>query len=94
MDPERSSERSRGLGNSIRFTLKCVRLTLLAAGAGQERVGEGAQEDGGVEALPDGGHLVVRLVPGVEQAGVALLTRLHLQHTQTIHQAPSPASGW
>ena len=79
MDPDRSSERSRGL-KTIRYSLKDVRLTLLAAIAGQKRVAEGAKEDGRVEALPDGGHLVVGLVPGVEQTGVALLTGLHLQH--------------
>ena len=55
-------------------------MTLLAAIAGQKGVAEGSKEDGRVEALPDGGHLVVGLVPGVEQAGVALLTGLHLHH--------------
>ena len=49
-----------------------------AVGEGQEGVGQASQENRGTEALPDGGHLAVRLAPGVQEAGLALLARLHL----------------
>ena len=52
---------------------------------------DGAQENGGGEALPQGGRLRVGLAPGVHHARLVRTARLHLQPIPRENQL---SGGW